>query len=79
MSNTKAIRFMTAKHDGEMKTLSMCAWSRLLDVTEYFIRNKKTREGMTDQQIIDAAIAENNSGASVDSLRKGFLFRGART
>jgi len=78
MSNDKSIRYMTAKHEGKTKTLSMNAWSRLLNVTEFFIRNKKLRTKMTDQQIIDAAVASNKSCNSIEAMRKRFLFRGAR-
>ena len=67
-----------AKHGGEMKELSMCAWSRLIDVTEYFIRNAKQRTDMTDQQIIDHAVSSTTSCSSLETMRNNFLFRGAR-
>ena len=65
--------FMTAVHCGETKSLSMNAWSRLIGVTEYFVKNRKYRGAETDQEIIDAAVESVKGISSLERLRKSMM------
>lgn len=66
---------ITAVHEGQLKTKPIFAWSRILNVSEHFLRVRKITLNKPDQKIIDEAVKLGSTSLKDAELRKKYASR----